>query len=136
MSVTGRTLEAGACRVMAHRKIRRHRVGFFWRMALDCLRTQPAASNSQRLTLASFELTWIHTCYAVWRTLANWLTRCGIVRSSLQQRAALPITPVHAGSSAIHHHDTSQRLASRLQRPLFASGLAVIERSYHLSSAN
>lgn len=66
VSVAGRTLKAGACRVMAHRKIGRHRVGFSGRMALVCLRTQPAASKSQRLMLASFELTWIHTCYTAY----------------------------------------------------------------------
>jgi hypothetical protein len=85
-------------------------------MALDCVRTQPVASNSQRLTLASFDLTGIHTCYAGWSDLANWLTRCGNVRASLQQRAALPITPVRAESSAIHPHDILQRLAACLQR--------------------
>lgn len=88
-------------------------------MALDCLRTQPAASNSQRLTLAFFELTWIHTCYAVWKTLANWLTRCCMVLSSLQKRAASALTQSTAGSSATHHHDTSQRLSSA-KRPLFS----------------
>lgn len=110
--------------------------GIVRRMALDCLRTQPAASNSQRLTLATFELTWIHTCYAGWRTFANWLTRCRIVRASLQQRAALPITPVRAGSSAIHSHNTSQRPAACLQRRLFASGLAVIATLCDLAPAN
>lgn len=50
-----------------HQKYRGVGTQDYFGEALECLRTQPAPSIPQRLTLASFGMTWIHshTCDAV-----------------------------------------------------------------------